>query len=74
VVARKLSEQRADRVDVLLKPRFAEGPDFVFFSRSEISAAVFMVCSRSLGLRGTVSANFKSDGLLQAACLAEEPQ
>jgi hypothetical protein len=63
----------ADRVDVLLKPRFAEGPDFVFFSRSEIQQPVFMVRSRSLGLLCTVSANFKSDGLL-AACLAEEPQ
>src|SRR5258708_17417206 len=33
-VARKLSERQADRVDGLLKPRFAEGPDFVFFSRT----------------------------------------
>jgi hypothetical protein len=57
-------KRAADRVEVLLKPRLAEGPDFVFFSRSEIQQPVFMVCYRSLGLLCTVSANFKSDGLL----------
>ena len=42
MVARKLSEQPADRVDVLLKPRFAEGPDFVFFREAKSQQPVYI--------------------------------